>query len=86
MERKERHMTTTRIKSSVRRALLAGAFAVAGVLTIGAATAPAQAQDYGYQYNNPYYAAPYNYGYQNRYAWWRWHQYWRAYHQQEWRR
>jgi hypothetical protein len=40
----------------VRRSLMATAFAAAGALTLGVATAPAQAQYYG---GNPYYAAPY---------------------------
>jgi hypothetical protein len=79
-------MFTRSLKTaSVRRALLAGVFAVTGALTIGAATEPAHAQYYSYQYNNPYYS---NYQYQNqyqndyqaRYAWWR-HQYWRWYHE-----
>jgi hypothetical protein len=61
---------------------MAGVFVAAGALSIGAATAPAHAQYYSYQYNNPYYSnSPYQNGYQAHYAWWRWHQYWRWYHQ-----
>jgi hypothetical protein len=65
----------------VRRVLMAGMVVAAGVLAIGATTAPAEAQYYSYQYNNPYYGSyPNDYAYRH-YAWWRWHQYWRAYHQ-----
>jgi hypothetical protein len=51
-----------------RRSVMATAFVAAGTLTLGAATAPAQAQYYGYPYYSPYYAYqpayhPYYYGY-----------------------
>jgi hypothetical protein len=74
--------TSSKKTGCVRRALMAGVFVAAGALSIGAATAPAHAQYYSYQYNNPYYSnSPYQNGYQAHYAWWRWHQYWRWYHQ-----
>jgi hypothetical protein len=63
---------------------MAGVYVAAAALSIGAATAPAHAQYYSYQYNNPYYSnTPYQNGYQAHYAWWRWrqHQYWRWYHE-----
>jgi hypothetical protein len=79
---------STSIKTGyVRRVLMAGTFAAAAVLTIGAGIAPAHAQYYSSQYNNPYYSNPnysnqYQYGYPAQHAWWRWHhQYWRWYHQ-----
>jgi hypothetical protein len=74
---------STNIKTShARRALMAGIFAAVGMLAIGAGTAPAHAQYYSYQYNNPYSSTPYQYGYPARHAWWRWHhEYWRWYHQ-----
>jgi hypothetical protein len=51
-----------------RRSVIATAFVAAGTLTLGAATAPAQAQYYNYPYYAPsysYYPAyqPYYYGY-----------------------
>jgi hypothetical protein len=66
----------------LRRALMAGIIVAGGALAAGVATAPAaQAQSYPYQYNNPAYGSYQNdYAYRH-YAWWRWHQYWRAYHQ-----
>lgn len=66
----------------IRRVLMAGFVVASGALAVGVATAPtAQAQYYPYQYNAPTYGSyPYNYGYRH-YAWWRWHRYWRAYHQ-----
>jgi hypothetical protein len=75
-------MSTTFKTGSIRRALMAGFLVAAGILTIGAGTAPAHAQYYSDQYNNPYYSNQYQYGYPARQAWWRWHhQYWRWYHQ-----
>ena len=76
-------MFTNSIKAGcVRRALMAGVFVAAGALTIGAATAPAHAQYYSYQYSSPYYSNnPYQYGYPAHYGWSHWHPYWRWYHQ-----
>jgi hypothetical protein len=76
-------MSTITKTSGIRRALMASVFAVAGVLTIGAATAPANAQYYPQQYMNPYYSNnPYQNQYQARHAYWQWrHEYWRWYHQ-----
>ena len=66
----------------VRRVLMAGMIVASGALGLGVVTAPAaQAQYYTYQYNNPAYGSyPSDYGYRH-YTWWRWHQYWRSYHQ-----
>ena len=67
---------------SIRRVLMAGIVVASGAFAVGVATpSAAQAQSYSYQYNNPAYGSyPYNDAYRH-YAWWRWHQYWRAYHQ-----
>jgi hypothetical protein len=56
-------LKTASVKTSwFRRAVLGTAFAAVGVLTLGAATTPAQAYWYGYG-PYPYYASyPYNYG------------------------
>ena len=66
-----------------RRALMAAAFVATAAVSIGAGTAPAQAQGYS-NYGNPYYSQNYGYpnGYQAHYNWWRWHQYqyWRWQH------
>jgi hypothetical protein len=61
----EKYMTTSEFRGSsvkgrskiswVRRSVMATAFVAAAALTLGVATAPAQAQYYG----NPYYGAPY---------------------------
>lgn len=68
-------MTTSEIRGSseaersttrwVRRSVMATAFVAAGVLTLGAVTAPAQAQYYGgYPYSySPIYQPYYGYGY-----------------------
>jgi len=75
-------MTRNSKHTGIRRALMAGVFVAAGVLTVGVATAPAQAQYYPYQYNQPYYQNNGgHYWYWRHLQWMRWHQYWRWYHQ-----
>jgi hypothetical protein len=81
---------TARAKTGwFRRAVMGAAFAAVGVLTLGAATTPAQAWWYGYGYH-PYYAYhPHYYGWNHYhpaywgYGWnggWGWHGGWYHHH------
>jgi len=77
-------LTKNHNASSLRRAVLAGSFAVVAALTIGAGTASAQYyQPYQYGNSGPYYSHyPNENWYQMRRAWWDWRrEYWRWYHE-----
>jgi hypothetical protein len=58
-----------------RRAVTGAAFAAVGMLTLGAATTPAQAWWYGYGYYHPHYAY-----YPHYYGWYGYHRYYPAYY------
>ncbi|HVH78457.1 MAG TPA: hypothetical protein VM782_03635 [Stellaceae bacterium] len=70
--------TAARRTGWLRRLVMGTAFAAVGVVTLGAATTPAQAWWY-YGYNYPYYYTyyPSNYGwYPGYYYGWGWHHHW----------
>jgi hypothetical protein len=87
IEKSQSAKTTSPKTSWFRRAVLGTAFAAVGMVTLGAATQPAQAYWYHYGWYHPYYSYyhPYygGYGYYNPayyggYGWrhWGWYHHW----------